>query len=55
MDIGNDGMDVRNTLLNVRNDGIGVCNTPMNIRNNDICVYRKLCLEAGGQRLAMVT
>ena len=55
MDIGNDCMDVRNTLLNVRNDGIGVCNTPMNIRNNDICVYRKLGLEVGGQRLAMVT
>ena len=49
MDIGNDGMDVCNTLLNVRNDGIGVCNTPMNIRDNDICVYRKLGLEVGGQ------
>ena len=55
MDLGNDGMGVHDTLMNVRNDGIGVCNTPMNIRNNDICVYRKLGLEVGGQRLAMVT
>ena len=55
MDLGNDGMGIHDTLMNVGNDGIGVCNTPVNIRNDCVCVYRKLRLEVGSQRSAMVT
>ena len=35
--------------MDLRNDRVGVYDTPMNVRDNNICVYRKLGLEVGGQ------
>ena len=35
--------------MDLRNDRVGVYDTPMNVRDNNICVYRKLGLDVGGQ------
>ena len=35
--------------MDLGNDGMGIYGTPMNVRENNICVYRKLGLEVGGQ------
>ena len=35
--------------MDLGNNGMGVYDTPMNVRDNNICVYRKLGLEVSGQ------
>ena len=35
--------------MDLGNDGMGIYDTSMNVRENNICVYRKLGLEVSGQ------
>ena len=55
MNVGNDGVGVRNTVLelrnpsmNTRNDCLGVCDITMNVGNDHIRVYSKFGLEVEG-------
>ena len=46
MDIGNDGISARDTLVNIGNDGMGVHHVTTNIGNDYVCVYCKFGLGA---------
>ena len=46
LNLGNDGMGVRNTLLDIGNDDLGLHNTTTNIGIRYIRVYCELSLEA---------
>ena len=52
MDIGNDGLGICDTLVNVGNDRLGVCDAVVNVGNDGtcvgnhyICVYCKFSLK----------
>ena len=32
--------------MDLGNNGMGIRNTPMNVGNDHVCVYRKFCPEA---------
>jgi len=48
MNVGNNGAGVDNIVPDVGNDGVCVCETMVNVRNSSMSIYRELGLGVGG-------